>query len=259
MEPQEEPRGTGGDTAGDTAGATGGTRGGTADGEVGGEAGGMDLESLSLPARIVTAAALAVATVAAGIHVGMVFLHVAPSNAVSQRHGEAIDSYVYPEFEQNWKLFAPNPLQSNIAVHARAELRKDDGSKDTTEWIDLTAMDGERIRGNLAPSHTAQNELRRAWDFFTGSHDSDNKANGLRGELSERYLRRIVMNRFGPELDGGTVQRIQLRSATRRVAAPPWSEENINTDASYRVLPWWVVSTQDLQPEDGADTEASAR
>ena len=68
-----------------------------------------------------------------------------------------IDDYVYPEFEQNWKLFAPNPLQQNIAVQARAEIANDDGTAKTTGWFDLSAQDGEAIDHNLAPQpHPAE-------------------------------------------------------------------------------------------------------
>ncbi|MEE1930063.1 DUF5819 family protein [Streptomyces sp. TRM 70351] len=197
-------------------------------------------------AKVVLIAAAAVLTVAVAAHLGIVFLHVAPSNTVSKQHAETVDDYVYPEFEQNWKLFAPNPLQQNVAVHARAEIRAGDGTLRQTGWTNLTASDAAHIRGNPFPSHTVQNELRRAWDFFTGSHDDDNRATGTRGTLSEAYLRRIVMLRLGARLDPDRVVRIQLRSATRSVAPPPWSNESVDTRTRYRVLPWWPVSGADI-------------
>lgn len=204
------------------------------------------ITALSWPGRITAAIAAAVVAVAVVVHLAMVFLHVAPENTVSSRHAETIDDYVYPEFEQNWKLFAPNPLQQNVAVHARAEVLREDGSEETTGWVDLSAMDGAAIEGSLLPSHTVQNELRRAWDFYVGSHDSEDGPTGLRGDLSRIYVERIVMDRFGPELNGGAVDRIQVRSATTRVAPPKWSEEKIDTKTEYRVLPWWDVDETDV-------------
>lgn len=206
--------------------------------------------ALSLPSRIVVSVAVAVVAVAAAVHLSMIFLHIAPANTLSKRYGETIDGYVYPEFEQNWKLFAPNPLQQNIAVQARAEVRTPEGGTAITRWTDLSAQDGKDIRGNPVPSHTRQNELRRAWDFFVNSHDSDNKRNGLRGELSEQYLRRIVMLRFGPTEKGGTVQRVQVRSVVTPVPPPPWSDEKIDDKPVHRLLPWWTVTRADL-PEGG--------
>ncbi|WP_069813521.1 DUF5819 family protein [Streptomyces sp. TP-A0874] len=218
-----------------------------------GAAASVDLTALSLPARIAVALAALVVAGAVAVHLTMVFLHVAPENTVTKRHGALVDAYVYPEFEQNWKLFAPNPLQQNIAVQVRAEVRAPDGGISTTGWTDLSAQDGAAIRHNLLPSHTQQNELRRAWDFYVGSHDEENQPRGMRGKLFERYLRRIVMLRLGPEQDGRTVRRIQVRSATTPVAPPKWSGEKYETKTVHRVLPWWTVGEGDLPRADRAD------
>ncbi|MFC9293163.1 DUF5819 family protein [Streptomyces sp. NPDC057011] len=199
------------------------------------------IAGLSTPYRVVTAVALGAVAVAACAHLALVFLHVAPPNTVSKRHAQTVDGWIYPEFEQNWKLFAPNPLQQNISVEVRAEVRTAAGGRTTTDWRDLSAEDGAAIRHSLLPSHTEQNELRRAWDFFTGSHDEDNNANGERGELSEQYLRRIALDRLRPAYPGGHILRIQLRSATKAVAAPKWSDEKTDTQTYYRELPWWTV------------------
>ncbi|MBC2905578.1 DUF5819 family protein [Streptomyces cupreus] len=206
--------------------------------------------ALSLRYQIAAALALAVVAVAVCVHIGMVFLHVAPSNTVSKKHGPAIEDWIYPEFEQNWKLFAPNPLQQNIAVQVRAEIREPDGGIRTTGWYDLSAHDGRDIDGNLLPSHTQQNELRRAWDFLVATHDNDNRPVGLRGDLAESYLRRIVVLRLDREDaagPGGLVERVQIRSRTTNVRPPEWSQEQVSDKPMYRELPWWEV------PEDEAE------
>ncbi|MYX75198.1 DUF5819 family protein [Streptomyces sp. SID3915] len=218
---------------------------------------GGGIAALSLPYQVVAALALSGIGLLACLHLAMVFFHVAPSNTLTKRHGNAVDEWVYPEFEQNWKLFAPNPLQQNIAVHVRAEVLGPDGRR-TTRWTSLSREDGEAIRGSLLPSHVHQNELRRAWDFYTGSHDEQNRANGLRGELSERYIRRIVMLRLSGRDNGGTVERIQIRSAVTAVGAPEWSDEKIDTQATYRVLPWWTVTPSDLPEGSGQDRAPGA-
>lgn len=206
--------------------------------------------ALSLRYQIGAALALAVVAVAVCVHIGMVFLHVAPPNTVTKQHGKAIDDWIYPEFEQNWKLFAPNPLQQNIAVQVRAEIDTADGAVRTTGWYDLSAQDGRAIDGNLLPSHTQQNELRRAWDFFLATHDAQNRPVGLRGALSETYLRHIVqgrLDRVNAAGEGGVVERVQVRSRTTNVPAPQWSGEQVTDKATYRVLPWWWI------PQDGED------
>ncbi|MFE9766865.1 DUF5819 family protein [Streptomyces sp. NPDC005808] len=217
------------------------------------------IAALSLGYQIAAAFALAIVALAACVHLGMVFLHLAPSNTVTKQHGRAIEEWIYPEFEQNWKLFAPNPLQQNIAVQVRAQVRTPDGSSSETGWYDLSALDGAAIDGNLLPSHTQQNELRRSWDFYVNSHDGENRPTGLRGDLSERYLRRIVVLRLD-RLDAGgkdaVVESVQVRSLTTSVTPPKWSEEQVVDEPVVRELPWWSVPEVDRQQETA---EASAR
>ncbi|MER7916630.1 MULTISPECIES: DUF5819 family protein [unclassified Streptomyces] len=203
------------------------------------------LAALSPRYQAVAALAVAVIVVGVGVHLLMVFLSLAPQNTVSKQHGKAIDAWVFPEFEQNWKLFAPNPLQQNIAVQVRADVRMKDGSVRTTGWTDLSAQDGAAIKGNPAPSHTQQNELRRAWDFVTATHTADNRPVGMRGALSEEYLRRIAVMRLyrtDPTSRIGVVQRVQIRSCTINVPPPSWSGEQVPDKPVYRLLPWWTVS-----------------
>ncbi|MFI9250516.1 DUF5819 family protein [Streptomyces sp. NPDC053069] len=200
--------------------------------------------ALSPRYQVVAALVLAVVGVAACVHVLMVFLSLAPANTVTKQHGKAVEQWVYPEFEQNWKLFAPNPLQQNVAVQVRAEVRMKDGSLRTTGWSDLSAQDGAAIDGNPVPSHTQQNELRRAWDFFAATHTADNRPVGMRGSLSEQYVRRIVVMRLyrtDPISRDGVIQRVQVRSSTTNVQPPAWSRERVSDKPVYRIVPWWTV------------------
>ncbi|MFF3288667.1 DUF5819 family protein [Streptomyces sp. NPDC003023] len=213
------------------------------------------MAGLSLPYQVAAAVALALTAAVACVHLAMVFLHVAPSNTVTKQHGEVVDGWVYPEFEQNWKLFAPNPLQQNIAVEVRAEYTTTGGGRTTSDWIDLSAEDGAKIRGNLLPSHRDHNQLRRAWDFYVGSHDTGSRSGGLRGRLSESYIRRIAMSRLDHHDLGGPVERIQLRATTTSIEAPPWSDEKIGTRPVHRELPWWTVTAADLP--GGVDNAAT--
>ncbi|WP_435841709.1 DUF5819 family protein [Streptomyces griseofuscus] len=203
------------------------------------------LAALSPRYQVVAALAVAVIGVGVGVHLLMVFLSLAPQNTVSKQHGKAVEAWVFPEFEQNWKLFAPNPLQQNIAVQVRADVRMKDGSVRTTGWTDLSAQDGAAIKGNPAPSHTQQNELRRAWDFVTATHTADNRPVGMRGALAEEYLRRIAVMRLyrtDPTSRIGVIQRVQVRSCTLNVQPPSWSGEQVPDKPVYRMLPWWTVS-----------------
>jgi hypothetical protein len=217
------------------------------------------LGALSLPARVAVALVVGAVAVYGVWHLLIVYLFVAPSNTVSEEHRETIRSYMYPEFEQNWKLFAPNPLQRNVAVHVRAEVREADGGQRVTDWVDLTAIDIANVRHNPLPSHRDQNILRRAWDFYSGAHDEDGEPVGERGELSEQYLRRIALLRLSQiGWDVDSVVRIQLREAVERVPAPDWRPEDIDTSPVYDEQDWWPVTSRDL-PQGALAAEGSDR
>ncbi|MCX4747715.1 DUF5819 family protein [Kitasatospora sp. NBC_01287] len=196
----------------------------------------------SRPAQVVLVAAGTALVTSTAVFLGLVFLSVAPSNSLSQRYQGQVDGLVYPEFEQNWKLFAPDPLQQNISVDARLRSAAGDGA-----WIGLTAQDIAAIRGNPVPSHVDQNLLRRAWDFYDSTHGSDESPIGQRGALAQEYLKRIALQRLGPTLDGAPVTGVELRAVTTAVAPPPWSTQRWSTAPQYRELPWWPVSVADYR------------
>ncbi|WP_237522931.1 DUF5819 family protein [Streptomyces sp. SID1328] len=203
--------------------------------------------ALSPPCRVVAVSVLVAVALVVCVHLGLVFLSLAPSNTVSKQQGKAVGAWVSPEFEQNWKLFAPNPLQQNVAVQVRAEVRSADGGSRTTGWYDLSAQDAKAIDGNPAPSHTEQNELRQAWDFFSVTHDTAGRP-GPNGALSEQYVRRIAvlrLDRAGVAGPNGVVQRVQVRSRVVTVPPPEWSHEPVSTALVYWLLPWWMVSADE--------------
>ncbi|PYC87567.1 hypothetical protein C7C46_04460 [Streptomyces tateyamensis] len=201
----------------------------------------------SRPALLVlTAAGMALVTGTVALLAGC-FLQSAPPGPVTQRYQAKLNGLVMPEFEQNWKLFAPDPLQFNIAVQARTRTAGGDG-----DWVDLTAGDIAAIRHNPVPGHAQQNLLRRAWDFYDSTHDSEHGPTaGPRSELAEQYLKRIALQRLGRTGPGGPVTAVELRSATVAITPPPWSGQQQSSQQSgqvqYSELPWWPVSDTDYQ------------
>ena len=200
----------------------------------------------SLPSLLLLVVAAVVLLSAAAWHLGTVFLSIAPSNPASQRYTAQVDAHVYPEFEQNWQLFAPNPLQQNIAVEARVQTLTAVGGRPESGWIDLTAQDIAHVRGDLAPSHVDQNLLRRAWDYYTSWHSMPNQDSlGSGGPLSQEYLKRIALQRIGRDWHGAPVNQIQFRIATTPVAGPSWTGAQPKAKTGYQTLQWWVVGDDD--------------
>lgn len=198
---------------------------------------------LSRRARAVVAAVAVAVAAAVGIHVGMVFFYVAPSNVVSDKYAVEIYDYMAPELLQNWRLFAPEPLHVNRSLHARARVRTDDGTV-TSDWVDLSAIDVEGTRGHLLPSHT-RNQLRKSWGTFTDTHNADHEATSMTGLIVEAYLKRVALMRLSHRVDG-EIAYVQLRSAKQYVPEPAWSDRSMPDDISYTVLPWWPVSEHDF-------------
>ncbi|MGW9247283.1 DUF5819 family protein [Streptomyces badius] len=182
-------------------------------------------------------------------HIGLVFLHVAPSNAVSQRFDSQVDAWIYPLFEQNWRLFAPDPDSVNRQISARTAHTAPDGSVQVGDWVDLTAVDSSAIEHNAFPSHTSQNMLRRSWTAYVELHGGDDRSRSDRAVMMQRYLRNIAADRMA-ERDGKPFENIQLRVVTLPVAAQGSAHGGRSAaavtavkNAETRLLPWWKVSS----------------
>lgn len=179
----------------------------------------------------------------AAFHLLFVGLHVAPENRASREYAEQTNDWIFPLFEQNWRLFAPDPLNINIRVNARAQYRQPDGTVTESPWTDLTADDVAHIRGNPFPSKADQNLLRRAWDFYAGSHNTDESAATAQADLAEEYLRRIVVKRLQAEGRADGVVAVQLRAVFTPIRPP----EQPQPETSVRELGWWETRPDDFR------------
>ncbi len=78
------------------------------------------------------------------VHFGFILISVAPPNPMS---ASPVDNmahrYVDPIFTQDWKLFAPQPVDSDVRVYARGWVENFD-----KPWINLTDPLTEAVRGN---------------------------------------------------------------------------------------------------------------
>ncbi|MFD3480119.1 DUF5819 family protein [Streptomyces sp. NPDC058695] len=193
----------------------------------------------ALKAGLSTVVVLCVATTL--VHVVLVFLHVAPANTVSKRYSPLINAWVYPLFEQNWRLFAPDPDSVNRQILVRTAHADSSGSVRVSAWFDLTAVDNSAVEHDPFPSHTAQNLLRRAWTSYVDSHGGDDKARTERALMMQRYLRNIAADRVAAH-KGGTFDFIQLRVVTRPIAPSGSPAGSRPTPTENRLLPWWKVT-----------------
>ena len=120
-------------------------------------------------------------------HVLLVFLHVAPPNPLSRQYSRQVKGWVFPFFEQNWRLFAPDPESVNRQISARTMHTAPDGS-DAGQRLVRSDRRRQRRRSkhDAFPSHTAQNMLRRAWTSYLETHGGDDRlALGTGADVAE--------------------------------------------------------------------------
>ncbi|MEV7683069.1 DUF5819 family protein [Streptomyces sp. NPDC088341] len=185
------------------------------------------------------------------IHVLMVFFHVAPPNPISREFGRQVTAWVYPLFEQNWRLFAPEPESVNRQISARTAHTAEDGTVRVSAWFDLTAVDNSAVEHNVFPSHTSQNMLRRAWTSYSELYGGGDEPRSERAVMMQKYLRNIAVNRVAAH-QRGTFESIQLRVIARPIpasvpvsgpaAAGRPAATTAQAPADTRLLPWWKVT-----------------
>jgi len=180
-------------------------------------------------------------------HVLLVFLHVAPPNPLSRQYSRQVNAWVFPLFEQNWRLFAPDPESVNREISARTMHTGPDGTVRVSGWFDLTAVDNSAVAHNAFPSHTAQNTLRRAWSSYVETHGGDDRPRSERALMIQKYLTNIAAERVSGHR-GGAFESVQLRVITVPIAAPAaaggtGTAAAAPTSPETRYLPWWKVTS----------------
>lgn len=202
-------------------------------------------ERRSTAVRSISALFAVLAILVTLVHVFFVFLHVAPNNTLTQDYRKPTGTWIYPYFEQNWALFAPNPMSENFRVQAQSRVRNADGTVVESDWSDLTGDDLKHIRGNPYPSKADQNMIRRAWSSYADAHDAkDESAIGARGPLTQNYLRRIVVHRFQDAGANRSVEAVRVRVATTPIGRP---DAKTKPETSYRMLGWWETKPDDFR------------
>lgn len=198
-----------------------------------------------------TGVAVALCLAVTLVHIVLVFLYVAPSNAISKAYNQQINAWVRPLFSQNWRLFAPEPQSVNRQISAKVGYTAPNGSRRVSGWIDLSSMDDSAVKHHVFPSHTAQNMLRQAWNSYLKTHGSDDQPYSDRALLIQKYLRNIAVDRVTAQR-GGTFEFIQLRVTTLPIAAPRSADGSRAAAAApapavIRYLPWWEVDSREAE------------
>lgn len=205
--------------------------------------------------RAIVAVSAAAVAALLGTHLAATFLYNAPTNPVSQRYANQIQGWMEPLFNQNWRLFAPNPLSENVSVQARATL----ANGQMTGWFDLSAQDRAAVLHDPVPGHIAENELRNAWFEWADTHEANGAPSDVAAPLMQRYLLNIVVQRLQTRAVG-TISSVQVRAVTTLIPGP--DRTAAQTAAQTRTLNWWPVpadasSLPSLPSSPSADAPSS--
>lgn len=91
---------------------------------------------------------IAVAVAIFGLHLVSVTLAALPPN----RYSDAVrdqTAYLDPYFNQNWRLFAPNPIAEDRNLLFQGTYLDADGKPVTTSWVDWTDVELDLVRHRL--------------------------------------------------------------------------------------------------------------
>ena len=191
--------------------------------------------------RAIVATSTAVVATVLVAHLAATFLYDAPTNPVSERYAHQIQGWMEPLFNQNWRLFAPNPLSENVSVQARAALT----NGQLTGWLDLPAQDSAAVLHDPVPGHIAENELRNAWFEWADTHEANGAPSDVAAPLMQRYLLNIVVQRLQARTNG-TISSVQVRAVTTLIPGP--DRTAAQTTAQIRTLDWWPVPADPSSP-----------
>lgn len=81
--------------------------------------------------------------------------------------GAAASAYINPYLQQDYRIFAPNPANSDRNLWLRAWVETPDGERVITEWVDATSIElVEPARRVLRKQFTVQASLRLIGTYF---------------------------------------------------------------------------------------------
>ncbi|MBK3497195.1 DNA-directed RNA polymerase subunit beta [Viridibacillus sp. YIM B01967] len=126
-------------------------------------------------------------------HFIMTAIYVLPLNPVKAKGGILINSYMQPLFEQNWQLFAPDPLSNDFYIYLQVENK--DGSH--SDWFDLsTTLYKENQKNRISPNNRM---VRLGPSSFLQTLRVDETVEKLKEKVPEDKLKSIEKKRGNEE------------------------------------------------------------
>lgn len=84
------------------------------------------------------------------VFLGATAVLVGPANGISKPLRKPVADRLLPHLNQNWGLFAPNPINTNNSVLIRAQLKLDE-KVSTTDWVNISSLENNGVLHNPLP------------------------------------------------------------------------------------------------------------
>lgn len=207
----------------------------------------MALERMTKPPRPVWLRAIVVVCVlVTGWHIFATFLWIAPANGLRELvPNKALTNYMLPMFGQSWSVFAPEPINGNITVKVRAEVKSGDGTR-TTPWLNASEAELDLAHHNLFPPRAAILGLQQGTEYKSAFDKLTTKqqkvvANGY--FIGDGWLKRLRADLMitSPENEKAKeTNRTIVRAFIKQ-------EERISAYATQVALATWGAEVQRVQ------------
>jgi len=138
------------------------------------------------------------------IHFTIIAFHHLPNNPIKHQYKFEIENYVNPFFSQEWKLFSPNPANSNMSLYYKFTFYKDSLVVKNSNWLDVSGPI-IRHRGDKFWS-PGQRVLKHFSSCYINVIDTNSKARELIAKndtlrldsiKASRFIRTAIENSYG--------------------------------------------------------------
>jgi hypothetical protein len=136
-----------------------------------------------------------------------------------------------PYFAQDWKLFAPDPVDANSGVLVRAKVVNASGQERVTPWLDVTSPEFAKMRGHVFPSRISRLSIGVYETIGYATMQGDK-------QRAEAFARTLITLAARAQW-GDAVTQVQMRFADAAFPEPSERERSGVSKVETLDFPWW--------------------